>query len=238
MISRRITTLAGIFLLWVVSAPAGVIAIGPSAFGQGAVRLTFDELTSPTLLDGTYAARGVVFSNAMALTGAFPVSQPNVIMAVDLSSPIVIDFPAGVAKVGIQIDTDGYEPDRQPQIRAYDLAGNLVGTLLFGQGPDFQGFMTTSGLISRLQVGACHPVGVSTCSPLAYSDSYDNLIFESDTDSAARVPEPATVAEIAIGLAGLLAARVIRQRRVRPPAFPPALCRVTRSINWPLRRNL
>jgi hypothetical protein len=212
MTYARITIATATFLLAATSASASVISVGQSAFGPGSTLLTFDQLANGTVVDGIYAGQGVLFSNTTAVAGAFPVSPPNVIMASDLATPIIIDFPAGILKVGIQIDTDGYVADRQPQIRAFDAQGNLLGTLLFGQGPDFEGFQATSGLIARIEVGACHTFGDSTCSPLAYSDSYDNLIF-SNSNSQLDTPEPATAAVMAIGCVALLGLSVRRRRR-------------------------
>jgi hypothetical protein len=201
------------FILSVGCASAAVIQVGPGAFGPAATRLNFDELADQTPIANTYAALGVEFQNALAEVGPFAVSQPNVIVATDLATPIVILFPTGVFRVGIQIDTDGFVGDRQPQVRAFDDLGNLLGTLMFGQGPDFQGFQATSGLIARLELGSCRPIGNSTCNPLGYSDSYDNLVFALRPGS--DTPEPSTIAGGAFAALLLVAVR-LRRRRPSP----------------------
>jgi hypothetical protein len=197
------------FLLMSGSLSASVIEIDHSAFGPAATLITFDELASGTVLTNQYAALGVQFQNTVAQVGPFPDSPPNVILATDLTNPIVILFPNGVFKVGLQIDSDGFDSDRQPQVRAFDATGNLLGTLLFGQGPDFEGFQATSGTISRLEIGSCRPIGVSTCQTLGYSDAYDNLVFALTPGS--DTPEPSTLAYGALG--ALLCLAASRKRR-------------------------
>jgi len=193
------------------SLSASVIQIDRTSFGPAATLLTFDELVGGTPLSNQYAALGVQFQNTVVQVGPFPDSSPNVILAADLTNPIVILFPAGVYKVGLQIDSDGFDTDRQPQVRAYDAGGTLLGTLLFGQGPDFEGFQASSGTISRLEIGSCRPIGVSTCQPLGYSDAYDNVIFALTPGS--DVPEPSTLGYG--GLAALICLAAYRNRRQR-----------------------
>lgn len=195
-------------------AHAAVILIAPADFGPAAVRLNFDELQSPTILDNVYASRGVVFSNALASAGPFPVSPPIEVGAINGSNPVIISFPTGALKVGIQIDTDGYSPDRQPQIRAYDAQGNLLATQLFGQGPDFEGFAAIDGSIDHVALGSCRTFGDSTCRTLAFSDAYDNLVFEllSPNDAA---PEPSTAAIALLGAFVLMIAYPRRLAKAR-----------------------
>jgi len=194
-----------------------VIQISRASFGPAATLLTFDELAGGTSVTNQYAALGVQFQNTIVQVGPFPDSAPNVILAADLTNPIVLLFPAGVYKVGLQIDSDGFDNDRQPQVRAYDSGGLLLGTLLFGQGPDFQGFQATSGTISRLEIGSCRPIGVSNCQPLGYSDAYDNVIFALTPGSDA--PEPSTLVHGCLG--ALLCLAAYRNRRVKwnPKSF-------------------
>jgi hypothetical protein len=154
-----------------------VMVIGPGAFGANAVRLNFDDLSPGTVLGDLYQSKGVVFSNAVVIDSPFAPSPPNDIVSTS-SAPLEILFPGGVKRVGVQIDSDGYNLDRQPQIRVFDKSGNLLGTQAFGQGPDFEGFEATQGLIYRVLLGTCSAYRDTTCASLLFSDGYDNLIFE------------------------------------------------------------
>jgi hypothetical protein len=121
-----------------------VVAAGPiesDAFGPQAVELNFDELADGTIVVDEYQHLGVVFGEAYVdAAPAYAASPPNLIRGF---APITISFVTPVLRVGIQIDRDGYNPGRQPQLLAYDSASNLLGTVDFGQRPDFAGFPPT-----------------------------------------------------------------------------------------------
>jgi hypothetical protein len=154
--------------------PPPVQPIELSDFGPQAVRISFDELPNRAVIGDTYQALGVTFDNALAGPSPYSVSPPKVFASTD-GAPISLWFPAGVTRVGAQIDTDGYNPGRQPQMRVYDAAGNLLGVQNFGQGPDFVGFEAAGTPIARVLLGS---VPGNDPTAFGFSDAYDNLIFE------------------------------------------------------------
>jgi len=151
------------------------IPLEPSDFSSQAVKIDFDNLPDGTFVGNLYMSSGVLFDNALAVAGSDPVSPPNDIISSD-GLPITIHFPKGAIRVGIQIDTDGYNLDRQPQIRFFDMNDNLLLTENFGQGPAFVGFEFPGILISKIQLGST-PYGDPN-GPFGFSDAYDNLIFD------------------------------------------------------------
>lgn len=172
---------------------AMALSIEHSDFGQLAVEINFDDLSSGTFVDNLYLSSGVSFDNALANAGSHPVSSPNVIISSD-GAPIAIRFQPGAIRAGVQIDTDGYL-DRQPQMRVFDVDGNLLGIQNFGQGPDFVGFEFPDTLITTIQLGTT-PYG-DPMGSFGFSDAYDNLIFE-------LVPEPTTLFLMGFGLVGMI----------------------------------
>lgn len=158
--------------------PWSVRSLEMTDFGPDVVRLGFDEVTNGTVLGDTYLAQGVRFDNAVAVAGPplglYPVSPPNDLASTD-GNPLSIRFPAGVTRVGMQIDTDGYSDSRQPQMRVYDDQGTLLGTQNFGQGPDFVGFEVAGTRIFRALLGVV-PAGAPDT--FVFADSFDNLSFE------------------------------------------------------------
>jgi hypothetical protein len=163
----------GVTLLYHTSLHA--LSMERDAFSQTAIELDFDDLPSETVVDDYYLDKGVFFENAWVLCHIYAVSLPNVIQSINWDEPITIRFPEGVDRVGIQIDTDGYNPDRQPQMRAFDAYGLLLGIENFVQGPDFVGLEFPGIGIYTVQLG-----GFRWVSPSAFvgMDGYDNLIFE------------------------------------------------------------
>lgn len=179
--------------------------INQSAFDSNSTVLGFDDLASGTILGSLYEHEGIIFDNAVVQYSPLAPSPPNDLSAVGCSigfpsvcppntPPLTFHFPNGVKRVGVQIDTDGYDSDRQPQIRAFDANGELLpcptcaGGLAiqnFAQGPDFEGFEGVDGaLIYKVEVGS-----VPTGNPnvFEFSDGWDNVTFEGQGLSTALV---------------------------------------------------
>ena len=156
------------------------------------IRLSFDELLSGTVLGDRYRASGVTFDNARVQAGPFPISRPNVIRSTTADA-IAVRFLYGAHRAGIQIDTDGFNSDRQPQLRAYDVRGSLLGAQNFVQGPDFAGFEFPGKLIGTLLLGS-----IPTASPdqFLFSDAYDNLIFHAAAPLELSIESPSQQAQL------------------------------------------
>ncbi len=167
--------LAALIILVFLSGPVLARSIERNDFGPQAVEINFDDLPSGTFVGDLYLSSGVSFNNAVAVAGSYPVSYPNVITSSD-GLPISIHFPTGVIRVGISIDTDGYNLGRQPQMRAFDKNGNLLGIQDFGQGPDFVVLEFPGTLIAAIQLGSTN--SSDQTEPFFFSDAYDNLKFE------------------------------------------------------------
>jgi len=170
-----INSLMFLFILALTSTiPVYALSIERSDFGSSAIEINFDDVLAGTLVNDLYLLDGVSFDNALVYAGNYPVSPPNLIKSSD-GEAITIHFPRCAMRVGIQIDTDGYDPDRQPQMRVFDANGNLLGLENFGQGADFVGFEFQDPFISTVKLGSTFPNIPNT---FLYSDAHDNLIFE------------------------------------------------------------
>ena len=134
------------------------------------VSINFDDLEEGDL-NTQFANQGIIFENTQVLAHMYAVSPPNVIQSADGENPIVIRFPRGATKVSIQIDTDGYGNERQPQMRVFDETGELLAILNFGQGPDRVEYHTDDELIYEVWLGAIYYDGGA----FRASDGYDNL---------------------------------------------------------------
>ena len=164
-----------------------LLFVGPAVlFAQSPVVLNFDNLAPGTVIGNLYQSQGVIFANAVVQSSSLAPSPPNDIGSTN-TSPIVFSFPFGGLSVSVQIDTDGYNTDRQPQIRVYASDGSLLGTKLFAQGPDIESFQGTSSPIYSVLLGSCPIYGDSTCpvSSMFPSDAYDNITFQTTA-----TPEP------------------------------------------------
>lgn len=154
----------------------GMTSLERSDFDAEAIQLDFDELPAELMVGNTYESKGLLFENTKVKVNGYYVSSPNDIAPA--GAPIRINIPEGAEKFGIQIDTDGYTLNRQPQMRAFDQNGDLLGIINFGQGADFVGMKFADKLIYSILL--CHtdygaPISSST---YGFGDDYDNLIFE------------------------------------------------------------
>jgi len=201
---------AAVLGLMGVSADCTASVIDRSQFGPNAIELDFDEPPVGTVIGDMYSDLGVTFDNAYVRDGVFYihilwVSEPNTITGSNRNAPVSIYFPTGAIRVGINIDSDGYDASvRQPKMRIFDSHGGLLDDIDFEQGPDFIGFESLDAPIGHIELGATTPNTPNA--PLWLGDSFDNLIFEINTVSA--VPEPSAVIIWAIlGTLGIIAGR-------------------------------
>lgn len=180
----------------------GVIGLYSSA---SATLINFDDgQANGSAIDSYYSGSGVTFVDA-AWSNNFgvPGSSGSQGLAsfshgffVPDTNPIGISFSTIASSVtlrGLDVGTQGF------RMRAFDSANNLVDNqVVFGTGSGSGQFydLTVNGQISRVEV---FQDNLGTGSDLVL---FDNLSFTS-----APVPEPATVASMAIGIGAFLRRR-------------------------------
>ena len=202
---KRAVVLAAMLVAGLATAPAANAApvmVGLDAFAFAKL-YTFDELSNNTPILDQYAADGIFFSPGMVATDALfvplGIAATNGDPAVPIGTDITITLPS-VSKVGFDIITAD-SSKTQFLISAY-AGGVLVPTGSFVVDTKFSrtfvGFQDVALGIDRIVINAFSEDGSNP----------DTAFLMNDL----RVPEPATMALVGLGLIG---AAVRRRRSTR-----------------------
>lgn len=214
--NRRVTGRFGAALTTLLLAVAGWVA--PVSAGPVVV-IDFDDRSDLEMVTAQYS--GLVFANAVALTSGTasgslnelefpPMSADNVISGIDLVTglvtPLIVRFQPATTSVGAF-----FTHESQLALSVFDALDELLGTisstatsnlLLSGTKPpnEFLGF-TGVGEIAWLRIISSLTSDPTTpdVQRLGFY-TLDDLTFES---SANGVPEPSSLALLAVGLLGL-----------------------------------
>ncbi len=166
-----------------------VAGLSLSALSSQATVLTFDAYAPGTILTNEYAAQGVNFTgNALVYTQApFYVSPVNGLAAGGAVFSAVFDWDIDNVEATF---LDSEIGSNVGSMLAYDFNNVLLGSVT----------ATTPGAMSVTL--SLNLAGIRRVDFLAADDGavVDNLTF---TPSASAVPEPATLALLGLGLAGL-----------------------------------
>ena len=99
------------------------------ALTAATITLNFEELSDGASIGAHYASLGVTFDNAVVRFSVNAPTQPNFIFGSPLAeAPLTIHFAQGATSVSIQCDGDGFNSDRQPQMRVLDAGDNAIDT--------------------------------------------------------------------------------------------------------------
>jgi hypothetical protein len=197
-----------VIFLWAILActvPSGAGAIGPAAFGPGAVIEGFTGLglpldnAAPRVIGGnTYSTndgkfRYYDFSYAGCTGECIGTNSELGFMDVAFASPAL--------RVGGYVSVDY---DWSATVSFFDGTSTLLGSLLLGGGASVAAFAgwEDAGLIARMRV-------TDTASNSRIT-MLDNVITESQSTSP--IPEPTTLTCLSLALAGLAARRGARIR--------------------------
>jgi hypothetical protein len=218
-------------------------ALTLACFDAGAVVINFDDVADGTIIDITYVGLGVTFNNPLGVSADNPdspniyartsstnASSPNVV------SVFATGFPAFDARWGaveavfltgqdsVSIDAAIFRlpeglgtPQNFPKLEIFNLSGMFVTSVNwdFSETPQ-----PGAGGISAFQTLDYTSPGLNDVGKVRFLSGqpggnpsnfgiFDNLVF----NVAQVVPEPGTVALIALALLGLPLTRVRRQRR-------------------------
>ena len=177
------------------NASAAPVLVGIDEF-TGATLITFDELSNGTAIQNQYAAAGVTFSPGMFATDGLP---PLGIAASngDPGTANDIEMLLGKRTIAVGFEVLTKEADKTQFLISAFQGGVLTQT----------GSFVFDTKLERLFVGFMDIDGIDRIGDHAFTDENTPDAPFIINDVRVRVPEPATLALVAVGLVGAAARR-------------------------------